>query len=104
MKKYEIKIKLKQLLEEILSFPIYLDELREEDTYLRNLALDSFEMFTFMTKIEKTFEIEIDKGDIDVFIFQLQDSKRVTDIRYITIGDTIEYIYQKINYNFNEKT
>jgi len=99
MQRHEIRKCLKQLLENILSFPLCLENIEDGDTFITNLAMDSFEMFEFMIAIENTFQIEIDKEDIDNFIFQPQYNVRVTDIKQITVGDTIDYIYQKINYN-----
>ena len=45
---------------------------------------------------EKTFDIDIDQNDIDDFIFQPQDIKYISDIKYFRIQDAVDYIEKKL--------
>lgn len=60
------------------------------------LAVDSLEMYELMAEFEETFNIIINRDDIDDFIFQPQNIRYVSDIKCLTIQDAVNYIEKQI--------
>ena len=76
--------------------PYPLEQIQPQIRFQIELAIDSLEMYELLVEFEQTFNIIINRDDIDKFIFQPQDIKNVNDIKSITIQDAVDYIENQI--------
>lgn len=84
----------RQLLYERYAYPI--EQIQPQIYYQIELAIDSLEMFEIMAQFEETFDISISLDDIDDFMFQPQDINYRSDIKKISIQDSVDYIEKQI--------
>lgn len=91
----QIYQQVRKLLYNRYAYPI--EQIQPEIRFQVELAVDSLEMFEIMAELEERFNIKISLDDIDDFIFQPQDIKYISDIKYLRIQDAVDYIEKQIN-------
>jgi len=91
----QIYQQVRKLLYDRYAYPI--EQIQPEIRFQVELAVDSLEMFEIMAELEEVFNIKISLDDIDDFIFQPQDIKYISDIKYLRIQDAVNYIEKEIN-------
>lgn len=91
----QIYQQVRKLLYNRYAYPI--EQIQPEIRFQVELAVDSLEMFEIIAELEERFSIKISLDDIDDFIFQPQDIKYISDIKYLRIQDAVDYIEKQIN-------
>lgn len=82
MNKEEIVIKLKEIFQLIVHNGVNVDAFDENSKIMTDLGVDSVGLIYLAIAIEKTFDI--DMSEVTINTFQ-------------TIGDVVNYIYDKVN-------
>ena len=90
----EIYFQIRKILYNKYSYPI--EQIQPHIRFQIELAIDSLEMYELINEIEEVFNIRIDLDDIDNFIFQPQTIHHISDIKYLTIIDVVDYVDKQI--------